>query len=493
MMSIGHKFTYLHEWLEDASVHQNIVVQNICDHSLEVEPGDVFIDLSHDVVVGEKNIVDALARGAVAVLTSYSKYPIHTTVPIVVVPGLKDQAAYMAASFYDNPSQKMQLVAITGTNGKTTSALLMMLSLQTMGVPAAYIGTLGFGMDIQQLTPSGLTTPSAVKLQKILHNMYMEGIEVVVMEVSSHALVQQRVAGCSFDVAIFTNLSRDHLDYHQSMFDYAQAKKRLFTKYKVFSMVINIDDEVGKQFEKELEGQIIPFTFTQVPCQRPCAHLQIVHCDKRGTAIAMECPWGVAELVSPLMGDFNANNLASAWLGLIALGYDMQESAGALGMIKSIPGRFEMYRPSVLKPTVVIDYAHTPSALEVVLKAVRALTKHHVWVVFGCGGNRDRGKRALMGQVAERLADRVLLTSDNSREEDTESIIADILKGMICPWAVEIETDRSEAIKRVVSEAKVGDIVLIAGKGHEQYQITKNQRLIFSDKAHVLNALGISE
>jgi UDP-N-acetylmuramoyl-L-alanyl-D-glutamate--2,6-diaminopimelate ligase len=171
----------------------------------------------------------------------------------------------------------------------------------------------------------------------------------------------------------------------------------------------------------------------------------------------------------------------------------MQESAVALSGIKNIPGRFEMYRSSLLKPMVVVDYAHTPSALEVVLKAVRRLTKHHVWVIFGCGGNRDKGKRALMGQVAERLADRVLLTSDNSRFEDTDVIIADILKGMICPWAVEIEVDRAEAIKRVISEAKVGDVVLVAGKGHEAYQISKNKKTDFSDKVHVLNALGITE
>ena len=493
MKEAMYKFTYMHEWLGEALVHEKIQIKDICDDSRDVHVGDVFVDLAKDSVLAEKHILSAIDHGAVAIITSYAKQHINTTIPIIVIPSLREHISALAAAFYDHPSQKMQLIGITGTNGKTTTALLIMQAAAHMGISSAYIGTLGYGSDIHNLSSTQLTTPSALKIQKILHDMYSSGVCLVAMEVSSHALVQSRTQDCSFDVAVFTNLSRDHLDYHQSMFNYAQAKKKLFVQHNILCAIINADDEVGHQFESELEGQVMPFTFKNVTTHHPAAHIKLDYCDKRGIALSMACPWGSGQLVSNLMGDFNAYNLTCAWLSLMALGYDTQDITQSLSLIKHMPGRFEIYHPSPLKPMVIIDYAHTPSALEIVLRSARALTKHHVMVVFGCGGNRDRGKRPLMGQIAERLADRVLLTSDNARDEDPDIIIADILKGMICPWAVEIEVDRGIAINRVIGEAKAGDVVVIAGKGHETVQIIKNKRHNFSDKIHVLNALGMQE
>lgn len=487
----NHKYHFLNQWLGDDAVTDQVAINDLIDFSQEVEHGDIFIDLCHDPVASQRNIMQAIDRGASAVLSGHAKLEINAKVPLVVIPGLKSQIAKMASDYYDEPSKKLQLAGITGTNGKTTTALLMSIAANELGQKSSYIGTIGYGHELNKMQSTGLTTPSAVKLQRILSKMVDDNVNMVTMEVSSHALVQNRVENCIFDVGIFTNLSRDHLDFHQSMFDYAQAKRRLFTHYRVHNTVLNVDDPVGAQWEKELDSQIIPYTFKQVKTKRAAAHLSVDYCDMRGNSIRLQSPWGKGHLVSPLMGRFNTYNLASAWLGLVAMGFGIDETANALSLIQSIPGRFEVYRPSHLKPTVVIDYAHTPSALEEILLALRNLTTHHVWVIFGLGGDRDHGKRPLMGQIAERLADRVMLTSDNPRLEDPENIVSDILKGMICPWAVEIELDRAQAIYRVIHEAKAGDVVLVAGKGHEEVQIIKRQRMHYSDKTHVLNALGM--
>lgn len=488
----NHKYRYLNEWLGDDVTTKAVEINNLIDFSQEVEKGDVFIDLHLNKASSEKNIKEAIDRGASAVLSSHKELNDSGKVPIISIQGLRDQIATRASDYYDEPSKRLQLMGVTGTNGKTTTALMMSLAANELGQKSSYIGTIGYGHEVNKLQTTGLTTPSSVKLQRILGQMVSENTNHVTMEISSHALAQDRISTCVFDVGIFTNLSRDHLDYHQSMFDYAQAKKRFFTHYRVHNIVINVDDPVGAQWEQELDSQMIPYTFNQAKTRRDAAHLSVDYCDMRGNSIRLQSPWGKGHLTSPLMGRFNTYNLASAWLGLVAMGFDIQETANALSMIQSIPGRFEVYRPSHLKPTVIVDYAHTPSALEETLKALRGLTTHHVWVIFGLGGGRDKGKRPLMGQVAERLADRVMLTSDNPRSEDPESIVSDILKGMICPWAVEIELDRSQAIYRVIHEAKAGDVILVAGKGHEDVQICKGERLSFSDKAHVLNALGMS-
>ena len=483
------KYHYLHEWLGQAMTGDAVVkINHLSDHSAEIEVGDVFIDLSVTPEASKKHISQALQLGAAAVLTCYGYQ--NSSVPIIVIPSLKEKIASLTVDYYNSPSRNLQLVGITGTNGKTSTSLMMMLAANSMNLSCAYIGTMGYGVSMNHLCSTGLTTPSAVKLQRILHQMVLDNINMVAMEVSSHALVQKRTEGCIFDVGIFSNLTRDHLDYHQSMFDYAQAKKKFFLKHKVHHIVMNVDDPVGKQWEQELDHSMIPFTFNNVQTKTPAVQVRLEYCDRRGCEITLQSQWGKGRLCSPLMGKFNSYNLVSAWLGMVAMGYDLHEAAIALSHIQSVPGRFEVYGPNQFKPTVVIDYAHTPSALEEVLLAVRSLTVHNIWVVFGCGGDRDKGKRSLMGQVAERLADRILLTSDNPRNEDPELIIGDILKGMICPWAVEIEQDRQAAIYYAIREARAGDVILIAGKGHEDIQIVKNNRIPFSDKLHVLSALG---
>jgi len=451
-----------------------------------ITPGDVFLAFPGDVHDGRHYIPQAVAAGAAAVLWEATGYtwPQQTKLPNLPVSGLRTLAAELAVRWYDDPSRALWMTGITGTNGKTSIAHWLGQALTATGRPSAILGTLGNGL-CGALTPASHTTPDCVTLQRLLAGYRAAGAQAAVMEVSSHGLAQGRVQGMHFDVAVLTNLSRDHLDYHGDMASYAKAKAKLFGWPGLKWAVLNLDDEFGRTLYMRLQG-------TQV--QRLGYGLQggeilasSLALNAQGIRMAVATPWGRGEIVSPLLGEFNAYNLLAVLGALLAAGVGLDAALGELARLKPVAGRMQTLVPDGPGPTVVVDYAHTPDALEKTLKALRPLAARRLWCVFGAGGGRDRGKRPLMGGIAAALADAVVVTSDNPRNEAPAEIIADILAGM--PPGQTAIVDRAEAIRHAVREAQAGDVVLIAGKGHEDYQEIQGVRQPFSDLAVARAAL----
>jgi UDP-N-acetylmuramoyl-L-alanyl-D-glutamate--2,6-diaminopimelate ligase len=378
------------------------------------------------------------------------------------------------------------MIGVTGTNGKTTCSQWIAQALNHCGVRTAVIGTLGYGMR-RALQPLANTTPDAVWLHAQLARFARRGACAVSMEVSSIGLDQERVAGVEFDAALFTNLTRDHLDYHRTMHRYRRAKARLFECESLQHAIVNLDDDFGSELARRVRRRglsVLGYGFGQRA--RSAARVQrLIGANFAAGASGMQfdvrTPWGRATIESPLLGRHNASNLLGSLATLLASDIKLKDAVATLGKLKAVPGRMQKIGGGRW-PLVVIDYAHSPDALEQVLRASRELDAGgdaRLICVFGCGGARDRGKRPLMGAVATRLADRVVITSDNPRSEDPLSIIADIRKG--ARGDVEVEPDRKRAIARALREARRGDVVLIAGKGHETYQEVRGVRHAFSD------------
>ncbi|HYH40427.1 MAG TPA: UDP-N-acetylmuramoyl-L-alanyl-D-glutamate--2,6-diaminopimelate ligase, partial [Burkholderiales bacterium] len=403
---------------------------------------------------------------------------------------------------------KLWMAGVTGTNGKTSCSHWIAQSLTRLDTKCGVIGTLGSGWP-GKLEPLINTTPDAVWLQERLREFVKQKAQAVSMEVSSHGLHQDRLSGVELDVALFTNLTRDHLDYHGTMRSYRSAKARLFRLPGLKWAVLNFDDAFGAALAGEAHASgasVLGYGFERTAptalrgrrTQRLVGRNLRVSAD--GLAFDVATPWGDAKLKSPLIGRFNAANLLASLGVLLAADYPLDAAAAALSKVKAVPGRTERYGGGV-KPLVVVDYAHTPDALENVLRALRDLMaaaegdgarrrnrSGKLVCVFGCGGDRDRGKRPLMGRIASRLADEVIVTSDNPRTEDPHQIITDILEGLTSPCA--IAPDRSQAIRAGIAGAHSGDVVLVAGKGHEEYQEIAGVRHPYSDAAVVREALG---
>lgn len=432
---------------------------------------------------------EARRRGAVAVIAEPAGQwdrdriaRLSAEVPVIALPGLRRQAGEIAARFFGQAAHAMRVIGVTGTNGKTSVANFLAQALSTR-VPTAVLGTVGNGFP-GNLKASTHTTLDAVNLHAMLGDLFARGARAVAMEVSSHALHQDRVGGVPFHTAVFTNLSRDHQDYHGSMQDYADAKARLFRGAGLCLAVINTDDPVGAR----LASDVRPRTYTVAVggnsgvTRLGDRYLRLSEIDTRadGLRIRFDSSWGNGELQSHLLGRFNAENLALALAVLLAWDMPVGSAVAALEQVRPVAGRMMVFlAPS--KPRVVVDYAHTPDALEKVLGSLREHVSGRLICVFGCGGDRDRGKRPQMGEVATRLADRVVLTDDNPRSEDAQQIVADILSGMIDRDMVHVEHDRAKAIHVSVAAAGPNDLVLIAGKGHEDYQESNGRRRPFSD------------
>lgn len=429
---------------------------------------------AHD---GRAYIPQAIAKGAPAVLWDETHFLWDPAwqVPNVPVPDLKQHIGAIAARIYGDPSQKLRMFGVTGTNGKTSVAHWIAQALALTGNSAVVVGTLGNGFP-GSLSPSLNTTPDAVQLQEMLAHYVKEGARACAMEVSSHGLHQGRVNGCHFDVAVLTNLSRDHLDYHGSMEAYADAKAGLFAWQGLKYAVLNLDDEFGQSLAARKNGvKTIGYGFHQGEVMA-----EAITADREGMALSLNTAWGRAELHVRLLGRFNAANLMAALAALLVSDVSLNDACIALSRVTPPAGRMQMLGGGAL-PLVVVDYAHTPDALEKVLTTLRPLSGGgRVICVFGCGGNRDRGKRPLMGRAASQGADLVYVTSDNPRNEDPTVIIADILEG-VQAGSSRIEANRARAIFEAIGEAKASDIVLIAGKGHENYQEIQGQKLPFSD------------
>jgi UDP-N-acetylmuramoyl-L-alanyl-D-glutamate--2,6-diaminopimelate ligase len=440
-------------------------------------PGTAFAAYPGAVHDGRNYIPQAIASGAPAILweADHFLWDPAWRVPNVSVAGLKQRIGEIAACVYGDPSSQLRMIGVTGTNGKTSVTHWIAQALSFLGTPSVVIGTLGNGF-MERLSSASNTTPDAVQLQEALARYAREGAQACAMEVSSHGLHQGRVNGCRFNVAVLTNLSRDHLDYHGSMEAYAEAKAGLFAWPELEHAVLNLDDEFGQALaRKSTDAEIAGYGFHQGQVVA-----EAVKAGREGLVLSLNTAWGRAEIRSSLLGRFNAYNLLATLTTLLVSDVPLQQACDALGKITPPAGRMQTLGGGTC-PLVVVDYAHTPDALEKVLATLRPLAgEGRLICVFGCGGNRDKGKRPLMGRAAAQGANLVFVTSDNPRNEDPLAIIADILEG-VDGDGVRTEADRARAIFEAVGTAKANDIVLIAGKGHEDYQEVHGQKTHFSD------------
>jgi len=465
----------------------DIMIRGMQLDSRRVRPGDLFLALPGEMHDGRQFIEQAVANGAVAVVAEapVAGFVDALAVPLVELPELRFEAGVLAARFYRNPSHAMQVMGVTGTNGKTTTSRIIAQLSRALGKPCGVIGTLGNTLA-DDVSAVGNTTPDALALQRQLAQWLAQGVIAVSMEVSSHALVQGRVKGVEFATAIFTNLSHDHLDYHGSMDAYGRAKLQLFATEGLRHAVINADDQFASQVRAAVTrgAQILTYSASgaaaDVRIENPRFHTDGVHGE-------LHSPWGVADFYSPLPGDFNLANLAAAVAALAMAGEDLLAVLEAVAALSPVPGRMQAI-PNTFDLQVIVDYAHTPHALEQVLKAIRPHVSGALVTVFGCGGDRDREKRQAMGRVACALSDRVVVTSDNPRSEEPLQIMRDIAAG--CSGEFTLVADRAQAIAAAVAAAGVGDCVVIAGKGHEDYQLVGGASRPFSDAAQARAALA---
>lgn len=465
----------------DVGAFSELVVRGLNLDSRNLDDGEAFVALQGSREHGIAFAASARARGASIVLAEaapgFSSDGIDGDV--LQVDGLREKLGLIAARFYGDPSRQLRVTGVTGTNGKTSFVQLIAQALTRLGRAPATIGTLGAGMH-GNLDASERTTPDAIDQQRLLAKFLEAGASDIAMEVSSHALDQGRVNGIRFDVAVFTNLSRDHLDYHDDMAAYAEAKQRLFAMHGLDAAVINVDDSFGCELSANLPQTIKNFSYA---IENPDAKIRATHIETEanGLRFTLHMPAGEAPIESKLLGRFNVSNLLAVAASLSALGHDFEAIRLALGQLEPVHGRMSRLGGGMLQPLVVVDYAHTPDALEQVLISLRAHCAGTLICVFGCGGERDIGKRPQMAAIAERLADAVIVTDDNPRGESGDAIVAAILSGFAKPAAVTVERDRGKAIARAITDARDDDIVLIAGKGHEPYQEINGVRHAFDD------------
>jgi UDP-N-acetylmuramoyl-L-alanyl-D-glutamate--2,6-diaminopimelate ligase len=464
--------------------HLPQTVTGLTDDSRQVTAGSCFVAVRGLRADGHRFIPQAVERGARAVVAEPPDPLPGEAVGRILVPDTRRTLPRLADAYYGHPSHALTVVGVTGTNGKTTTSYLCEALLRARGLTTGVIGTIQYVVG-GHAREAGQTTPEAIELQGLLAEMVAAGVGGVAMEVSSHALELHRVDGVAFDVAVFTNLTQDHLDFHKTMESYANAKRRLFSELLAAggkpgtTAVLNADDPVGAEWAATLPGRVLTFGLGATHAIRPLEH----ESGQGGIRLVATSPAGPVHLVSPLIGEHNVMNLLGAVGVGVALGLAPAAIASALGSVTRVPGRFEQVDAGQ-SFLVVVDYAHTPDALQRVLETARRLTPGRLAVVFGAGGDRDRGKRPVMGRIAATLADRIWLTSDNPRSEDPVAILDEIAAGVIpvpCDGYAR-DPDRREAIRQALDWARPGDTVVIAGKGHEPYQIIGSQVLPFDDR-----------
>ena len=488
----------LRELLAKANLQQpehdalDLEVDRVCTNSHACKQGDLFIGMPGTRVDGGEFWGSAVDRGAIAAVITpdaAQKQPPSKDACVIQTEDTIAACSAIASAFHDYPSQKMSMVGVTGTNGKTTTSHLIEYFLLQADYPTAILGTLYTRWRGYSKTATH-TTPFAVELQSQLAEAVKAGNKYTVMEVSSHALTQGRVKACSFEVAVFTNLTQDHLDYHKDMEDYFQAKSLLFTdEYLKGRAIINLDDDYGRRLIDRLDSDKV-WTYS---VEDSSADLYTSELDYQPTGVKgiLHTPMGEIAFNSPLVGQFNLANLLAAVGTALHLGVELKTIVDSLPQFVGVPGRMERVQ---LNPNqdinVIVDYAHTPDSLENLLKAARPFISGKMICVFGCGGDRDRTKRPLMGKIAAQLADVAVVTSDNPRTENPEQILQDVVAGI--PDSVEpiVIADRATAIATAIKNARPGDGVLIAGKGHEDYQILGTEKIHFDDREQARIALG---
>jgi UDP-N-acetylmuramoyl-L-alanyl-D-glutamate--2,6-diaminopimelate ligase len=475
--------TLLEGWCDEVP---DRVVTGLGLDSRRIEPGQAFVAVSGGRQHGLDFARQAAARGAVVVIHDGLAEVPELDIPAVAVPGLEKRLSGLGARFYHHPSDQLMVAGVTGTNGKTSTAHFIAQAWQRSSGDAGLIGTIGYG-PLGALQASRMTTPDPISLQGMLAECIEQGVEKVAMEVSSHALDQGRCDDIAFDAAVFTNLSRDHLDYHGTMEAYANAKRRLFIDCHPRFAIVNKDDQMGKA----LLGEIANGTEVLSYGTNGSSELRgaVLAMDSLGMTLKLASPWGDGEVRSGLLGAFNVSNLLAAAGTLALLGMPWTHVLHQLEIMHPVPGRMHCLGGEPNQPVVVVDYAHTPDALRQALTALRSHLHGRLVCVFGCGGDRDRGKRPMMAQAAESLADRLVLTTDNPRNEEPAAIFGDMLDGLERPADVQVVEDRGTAIRQAIRSSGEGDIVLVAGKGHEAWQECRGQRTPFSDEAAVKAAL----
>lgn len=475
----------------------DIHVGGLALDSRKINAGDVFIALVGAQVDGRNFIASAIERGAAAILVEADKewqgLGWLGDIPVIAVEQLSRSVSEIAACFYQQPSKHLTVTGITGTNGKTTCSLLLGQICALLKGRGAVLGTVGcgvldsaslapFAQQIDALQTTGLTTPDPVAVQRILAQVREQGATFVAMEVSSHSLVQARVAAVQFECAVFTNLTQDHLDYHGDLASYGKAKQQLLLMPGLRYAIMNADDAWAKSLLTQVPATVQALSYS-LSDNSADIHVKNVQLTAAGASAELVTPWGEAELRSHFLGRFNLGNLLAVIAAACVQGLPFAAVIKAIEHLQPAPGRMQAVaiEQSEQDVGVIVDYAHTPDALENTLNALHEHKPGRVWAVFGCGGDRDKTKRPLMGRIAERLSDYVIITNDNPRTEDPAVIAADILRGMHNTHGCLVIADRAQAIDLAVQQAKAGDIVLIAGKGHEDYQIFAAQTLPFSD------------
>lgn len=466
-------------------------ITNISLDSRTIQPGGLFLALAGRGRHGLEFLSAAVAHGAVLVLAEGPvSRDMQSQVPVLVIDALSSQVAQLAAKFYRHPADLLRIIGVTGTNGKTSTTHFLAQALRSAW-RCGVIGTLGNGF-VGELQAATHTTPDAVSVQCLLADMRSQGAQAVAMEVSSHALDQGRLDQVPVHTALFTNLTRDHLDYHQTMARYGEAKLRLFSRPDLKFAVINAGDELAQSIPALLPSgcRLVRCYFS--PDAKPegeFLQLQALSTEATGLVIRFVSSWGEAELRTRLFGHFNAHNLLLTAGVLLAWGMPMAQIVPALSAVRPVPGRMQVQGGTNGQPLVVVDYAHTPDALEQALRALRPHTQGKLICVFGCGGDRDAGKRPLMGRLAEQLADVVMITDDNPRHEVSAEIIQQIQSGMQCADQALVVADRAQAIRQAIALAQASDVVLVAGKGHEQTQQVGDDKFPFDDVTEVASAL----
>ena len=480
----------------------SIPICDIASNSANIGPDSAFIALPGIRSNGIDYAIDAVKAGAVAVIYDASDEYSLQRIPMlskqvetcwVGVEQLGRANGHIVSRFFGDPAKAMTIVGVTGTDGKSSVTHLLTQALTRIGRSCASIGTLGYGIA-NRLTPDALTTPDVVTLQSRLHQFRQQRCEFVVMEVSSHALEQYRVNGCDFDIAVLTNLGRDHLDYHGSQQSYAAAKARLFHDFKLSGRIVNADDSFGRQISESVDPDSL-LRYSVAGEAATGVEVGLIACEKtkHGQNIRAMTPLGEVTAVTALMGRFNVENTLACIATLVALGLDHDELDLALKDMTPIPGRMEKFVGNASRAVAVVDFAHTEQALRACLEAAREHTEGRLWCVFGCGGDRDQGKRSGMGAAVEELADRCIVTDDNPRNESPQKIVSEILAGMSHPENACVVHNRHAAIEYALSQAAPDDLVVIAGKGHECEQIVGNERRPFSDRHVVSRILQVDE
>ena len=457
------------------------VVTGLAVDSRKVKEGFCFLAYPGHQSDGRAFVSAAVASGAGSVLVEADGFErVDCSVPVVAVPDLKGRLGEIASEYYGNPSAGLKLLAITGTNGKTSVSQLVAQALESFGQRAGVIGTLGNGL-LGELSATVNTTPDVVDCNRLLADMKAAGARFVSMETSSHGLIQGRVDGLTIYTALVTNISRDHLDYHGTMDAYCAAKTLLVTHPGLQHVVLNWDDARVVDMAKSVHGDTKLWTFSLQNRDDVTVGTESIHYGKQGIEMVVRFGAARATLKSELIGEFNGANLLASLTLLLASGVDLAQAVAALSAVKPVVGRMQRVLGAPHQPMVIIDFAHTPDALEKALLALRRHADRRIWCVFGCGGDRDSGKRPLMAEVVAELADEFIVTTDNPRSESFATIVADIVKGIPQGVAFQVIEDRMAAVAYAIGNASAHDVVLIAGKGHEDYQEVAGEKLPYSD------------